>query len=62
MEVKKKFILEFDEPPAFIYVSEEPRKEHIYLNGNKVKGWTSLEVNTNMEEVPVYKIEGYTIK
>ena len=62
MEEKKKFILEFDEPPAFVYVCEEPRKEHVYMNGNKIHAWTSLELNTNIEEVPTYKIEGYPLK
>ena len=62
MDPKEKFVLEFDEIPAFIYVAESPKVEHIYIKGNELKGWTSLELETNVEEVPNYKIEGFTIK
>ena len=62
MEQKKKFVLEFDEPPAFVYVAESPDKEQLYVNGNILKGWTSLELKTNMEDMPEYTIKGFVIK
>lgn len=62
MEPKQKFVLEFDEAPAFIYVAESPGEEHIWISGNKAKGWTSLKLTTDVEEVPTYVLKGFTIK
>lgn len=61
-EVKKKFVLEFDEPPAFVYVAERHNKESIYLNGEELKeAWESLELKTSVEEIPHWKIGGFAI-
>jgi hypothetical protein len=56
--VKKKFVLEFDEAPAFVYVCHELGKvqEEIYLDGEKFKRWRSLELKTNMDDAPSYTI------
>lgn len=62
MEQKKKFVLEFDEEPTFVYVAESPGNEHVYINGQKQVGWTSLKINTNMEELPTYVMKGYAVK
>lgn len=62
MEPKQKFVLEFDEPPAFIYVAESVSQEHVWINGNLQKGWTSLKLSTDMGDLANYEIKGVPIK
>lgn len=62
MEPKNKFVIEFDKPPAFIYVAEGVDNEHVYIEGNKIKGWKSLELKTDMENLPEYKLMAHPVK
>lgn len=62
MENNKKFILEFDEPPAFIYVAENVDNEAVYIDGNRILGWTGLELKTKVDELPGYKLDVIPVK
>lgn len=63
MDIKKKFVLEFDEPPAFIFVSKDGvREEAVYQNGKKVKFWTGLDLHSEYGEPTTYEIEYITVK
>lgn len=57
-----KFVLEFDKVPAFVYVCEEPRKEGIIINGEKIAGWRELELKTSMVEVPEYTLKAVPVR
>jgi hypothetical protein len=54
--VKKKFVLEFEEEPTFLYVSHGGRNEKIYLHGEQVRNWTALKLETDMESIVNYDI------
>jgi hypothetical protein len=55
--MKKKFVLEFDEEPTFLYVSQGGgKREKIYLHGQKVNNWRSLKLTTDMENPVEYDI------
>ncbi|MEC5422118.1 hypothetical protein QGM71_01250 [Virgibacillus sp. C22-A2] len=54
--VKKKFILEFDEEPSFLYVSHGHNKEKVFLHGKEVEHWTGLEMRTSVDDFMTYDI------
>lgn len=54
---KKKFILEFDEVPKFVFVSLDGfRNAEIYRNGEKEYGWFKLNLEAEIDEPTVYEI------
>jgi hypothetical protein len=60
---KKKFVLEFDEAPAFVFVSEDGQnKEKIYKNGEEVEHWRSLKVFSDLDEFTTHEIDYVTVK
>jgi hypothetical protein len=61
--MKKKFILEFDEAPAFVFVSENGQNnEKIYKNGEEVEHWQALRVNSELNEFTTHEIDYVTVK
>ncbi|MCP8970560.1 hypothetical protein [Ectobacillus ponti] len=61
---KRRFILEFDEPPAFLFVSGGGHSgdETIYIQGQKVQHWTDLQLNAGVDDVTTYKIGYIAVK
>jgi hypothetical protein len=57
-----KYVLEFETLPAFIYVCEDAGKEHIFKDGDKVKFWRSLQVNSSIDDVPTHDIGYVTVR
>lgn len=57
MNMKKKFILEFDEIPSLLFVSHDGRSEDIYENGVQVKHWRNAVIRSGIEQVTEYEIE-----
>jgi hypothetical protein len=62
MGMKKKFILEFDEVPAFVFVSHNgSTQEQIYKHGEEVKEWKALTVRSRLEDITTHEIEYVTL-
>ena len=64
--MKKKFILEFDEEPALVFVEHESggrRTTQIYQDGKEVRGWRSARISSAIDYPTTHEIEyltGYT--
>ena len=61
VEAKKKFILEFDEPPALIFIQEKagPKCE-VYQDGERVEGIRSVKIIAAYDEPTTHEIEYLT--
>lgn len=63
MSLKKKFVLEFDEAPALIFVSHDGvYDEEIYKNGEKVRHWTGATIYSSLNDVTKHEITYLTAK
>lgn len=61
METKKKFILEFDEPPALVFVQRNEKAVcELYQDGEKVNGIRSLRIYTAFDEPTTHEVEYLT--
>ena len=61
MGAKKKFVIEFDEPPALIFIQEKagPKCE-VYQDGKKVNGIRSVKIYADYDEPTTHEIEYLT--
>ena len=59
---KKKFILEFDEPPALVFVSHDSTREEVYMNGNRVSNWTAIKIDSALDKYTEYDVSLVSIK
>lgn len=60
---KQKFILEFDEEPALVFVQHKTgdiREAELYQDGKKVKGWRSVRIKGAIDEFTSHEIEYLT--
>lgn len=55
-----KFILELDESPQFLYIANQ-RAEKIFIDGNEIKNWTSLKLNSSMDDITTHEIKFATV-
>lgn len=59
--MKKKFILEFDEAPALVFVQKNLQGGiEIYQDGEPVQGMRSIEIRAGVENVTTHRIEYVT--
>ncbi|MGX5574111.1 hypothetical protein ACWKTS_22530 [Bacillus toyonensis] len=62
-ESKKKFNLEFDEPPALVFVAHDTQPcGEVYINGEKIHGVTEINIKASTEEFTNYTMSGFTVK
>lgn len=59
--MKKKIVLEFDEMPKYIIVSNG-RYPEVYENGEKVDGLISVEFKAHADDAPTIKLEKYGMR
>lgn len=55
--------LKFDKTPAFIFIQHEAgtlNKAEIYHNGKKLRGFTKLKIEGNIEDFTTHEIEFVT--
>lgn len=61
MEEKKKFVLEFDEAPALVFVQEKVGSQcGIYQDGKEVKGVRNVRIYAAYDEATTHEIEYLT--
>lgn len=62
-ESKKKFTLEFDEPPALIFVARDHQPcGEVFINGEKMHGITEINIKASTEEFTNYTMSGFAVK
>ncbi|MGN4599641.1 hypothetical protein ACTFRN_26690 [Bacillus cereus group sp. MYBK245-2] len=61
-ESKKKYVLEFDEPPALIFVSHDSRREEVYMHGERVKDWTAIKIDSAIDKITEYDLSLVSFK
>jgi hypothetical protein len=62
-KMKKKFILEFDEEPALVFVQHKVgdiRNSDLYEDGKEVKGWRTIVIRGGLDEPTTHEIEFIT--
>lgn len=57
-----KFVLEFDEPPALVFVSHDSRNEEVYMNGQRIRDWTALKIDSAIDKYTEYDLSLVSIK
>lgn len=58
-----RFVLEFDEPPKLIFVSEKghPRKgDALYIDGKRVNGIKAVRIYSRVDEVTTHEVDFVT--
>jgi hypothetical protein len=58
--MKKKFILEFDEEPALVFVqrkSGDIRNAELYQDGEEVKGCRTVRIDAGLDNLTTHEIE-----
>ncbi|GMK47625.1 hypothetical protein PghCCS26_47550 [Paenibacillus glycanilyticus] len=59
--MNRKFTLEFDKPPALLFVQERVGNQFtLYENGRKVTGIRTLDINASYDDITTHKIEYIT--
>ncbi|HDR7526741.1 MULTISPECIES: hypothetical protein [unclassified Bacillus cereus group] len=61
-ESKKKFILEFDEPPALVFVSHDGNNDVLYINGERVQNWTAVKIDSAIDKYTEYDLSLLALK
>ncbi|EEM68493.1 MULTISPECIES: hypothetical protein [Bacillus cereus group] len=61
-ESKKKFILEFDEPPALVFVSRDGNNDVLYINGERVQNWTAVKIDSAIDKYTEYDLSLLALK
>ncbi len=61
-EPKEKFMLEYDEPPALVFVSHDSRNEEVYMHGRRIRDWTSLKIDSAIDKITEYDLGLISIK
>ncbi|KAA1803574.1 hypothetical protein FXB61_005688 [Bacillus cereus] len=60
---EKKFALEFDEPPALIFVARDDKPcGEVFINGEEIHGITEINIKASTEEFTNYTMSGFTVK
>lgn len=59
--IKKKFILELDELPKYIIISNG-RTPEVYENGEKVNGLISVNFSAHVDDAPRITVEKYAMR
>ncbi|MTH32972.1 hypothetical protein GL282_09730 [Veillonella dispar] len=58
---KEKFALEFDEPPALVFVQERgSNKVRVYQDGVELHGVRAIDINAHVDDVTTHTIEYIT--
>lgn len=58
---KEKFTLQFDEPPALLFIQEKGKRQaRVIQNGKEVKGITSIRIEAKAGELTTHTIEYLT--
>ena len=62
--MKKKFVLEFDEEPALVFVSREGKgyTDELYINGELAQGVRDLQINSEVEGATEYEANYYVFQ
>ncbi|MEI2356094.1 hypothetical protein [Mesobacillus zeae] len=61
--MEKKFVLEFDEAPALVFVSHDGRRnEEMYVRGEKEFAWRSVTIRSSLDEFTTHEVEYLSIK
>lgn len=62
--MKKKFILEFDEEPALVFIQHKSGSisgdAHLYQDGQEVKGWRNVVIRCGIDEITTHEVEYVT--
>lgn len=59
----KKFVLEFDEPPALVFVQHEVGcRFEVYQDGKRLHGVRSIKIRAGIDEITTHEIELVTGK
>ncbi|MBO1583160.1 hypothetical protein J4P91_27035 [Bacillus sp. XF8] len=61
-EPKKKFVLEFDEPPALVFVSHDSKNEEVYMHGKRIRDWTAIKIDSAIDKFTEYDLSMVSIK
>jgi predicted nucleic acid-binding Zn-ribbon protein len=57
----KKFMLEFDEPPALVFVQERgSNKVKVYQDGKELHGVRSIDINATAGKITTHTVEYIT--
>jgi hypothetical protein len=63
-KMKKKFILEFDEEPALVFIQHKTGSivgdAELYQDGIKVKGWRDLSIRASVDDFTTHEVEYIT--
>lgn len=61
--MKKKFVLEFDEAPALLFISHAGGKqEELYIHGEKLRAWRGVTIKSSLNELTSYELDSYITK
>jgi hypothetical protein len=62
--IKKKFVLEFDEEPALVFVQRKfgtaVGDAEFYQDGKKVNGWRTLSIDAGIDDLTTHQVEFIT--
>lgn len=62
--MKKKFILEFDEEPALVFIQHKSGSitgdAQLFQDGREVKGWRSVVIRCGSDEITTHEVEYVT--
>ncbi|PFS53463.1 hypothetical protein COK41_28760 [Bacillus cereus] len=61
-ESKKKFVLEFDEPPALVFVSHDGNNDVLYINGKGVQNWTAVKIDSAIDKYTEFDLSLLALK
>ncbi|MDR4942916.1 hypothetical protein RGU39_20330 [Bacillus wiedmannii] len=61
-EPKKKFVLEFDEPPALVFISHDGNDDEIYENGKGVHNWTAVKIDSAIDKYTEFDLSLLALK
>ncbi|WP_346817188.1 hypothetical protein [Bacillus paramobilis] len=61
-ESEKKFILEFDEPPALVFVSHDGNNDVLYINGKGVQNWTAVKIDSAIDKYTEFDLSLLALK
>ncbi|MES5849404.1 MAG: hypothetical protein NRZ52_30400 (plasmid) [Bacillus paranthracis] len=59
---EKKFALEFDEPPALVFISHDGKKDDLYINGKGVQNWTAVKIDSAIDKYTEYDLSLLALK
>jgi hypothetical protein len=62
--MKNKFVLEFDEEPALVFVQKKTsagiRDAELYQDGEAVRGWRELTIRAAIHDITTHEVEYIT--